>query len=130
MHKYHGRTRGLIPVILESPYRGDRARNLAYARAAVADCLAHGFAALGSHLYWPQLLDDDVPAERALGMAAGAAWWSQADLVVVYRDFGITGGMAWAIARHRADGRAIWHRCLAVNDPFWTDFPRPSGQRG
>ena len=43
-------------VIVESPYAGDVAANVEYARAAVADCLRRGEAPFASHLLYT--LDD------------------------------------------------------------------------
>lgn len=60
-------------VVLESPYAGDVERNVRYARAAVRDCLDRGEAPIASHLLYtqPGVLDDLVPAERAMGIEAG-----------------------------------------------------------
>ena len=45
---------------------------MAYARACVADCLRRGEAPIASHLLYtqPGVLDDDVPEERAQGIAS------------------------------------------------------------
>lgn len=62
-------------VIVESPYAGDIERNVAYARACIADCLKRGEAPFASHLLYtqPGVLDDGVPAEdRWLG-----EWWDR-----------------------------------------------------
>ena len=63
-------------VIVESPYAGDVATNIAYARAAVRDCLMRGEAPIASHLLFtqPGILDDDVADERRLGIEAGLSW--------------------------------------------------------
>ena len=58
-------------VIIESPYAGETERNLAYARRCLRHSLSCGEAPLASHLLYPQVLSDEVPAERALGIAAG-----------------------------------------------------------
>jgi hypothetical protein len=56
-------------VVVESPYAGDVTRNLEYARAAMADCLARGEAPFASHALYTQIgvLDDTKPEERKLG---------------------------------------------------------------
>jgi hypothetical protein len=41
-------------VIIESPYSGDVETNVAYARAALRDCLSRGEAPLASHLLYTQ----------------------------------------------------------------------------
>lgn len=87
-------------VVLESPYAAPTeagvAENVAYAKRAAMDCLKRGEAPIASHLLWPQegLLREAEPAERALGIQAGFAWMPSAELVVLYVDRGISGGMA------------------------------------
>lgn len=90
----------MIPVILESPYAGDVDRNVQYARAAMADCLARGEAPFASHLLYtqPGVLDDAVPAQRELGINAGFAWRELAVRTVVYTDLGFSSGMNTAPA--------------------------------
>lgn len=82
-------------VIIESPYAGDIERNVAYARACVADSLRRGEAPIASHLLYtqPGILNDDDPAERALGIAAGLAWRSVAQFTLFYTDLGWSKGM-------------------------------------
>ena len=104
-------------VILESPYAGSRSeveRNVAYARQCVRDCLRRDEAPIASHLLFtqPGVLLDDVPAERALGIEAGLAWIGVAEAMVVYRDHGISRGMADAIERAEAVGLPIELRLL------------------
>jgi hypothetical protein len=43
------------------------------------------------------ILDDDIPEERKLGIDAGLAWKSVADLHVFYIDFGYSEGMKYAM---------------------------------
>ena len=88
-------------VIVESPLRGDRARNKRYARLCMLDCLRRGEAPFASHALYdhPDVLDDTIPAERELGMAAGFAWGDTADAVVAYTDLGISEGMRKGIER-------------------------------
>lgn len=101
-------------VIVESPYAGDVERNTRYARAALADCLRRGEAPFASHLLYtqPGVLDDDVPHDRAGGIAAGLAWGEKADATIVYMDLGISSGMRVGIERARRDGRVIEFRRL------------------
>lgn len=101
-------------VILESPYAGDIARNEAYARAAMADCLRNGDSPMCSHLLYtqPGVLRDDVPEERALGIEAGLAWGRVAEATVVYEDLGLSAGMRAGIERAKADGRPVEYRRL------------------
>lgn len=82
-------------VILETPFAGDVARNIRYARACVRDCLLRGEAPFASHLLYtqPGVLNDDNADDRQLGMMAGFAWRTMADMTVVYLDLGMTPGM-------------------------------------
>ena len=91
-------------VILESPYAGEVDRNVAYARAALRHSLRKGEAPIASHLLYTQdgVLDDDLPDERALGIAAGLAWAPVAVAAVFYVDFGWSRGMEAARIRHAA----------------------------
>lgn len=95
-------------VILESPYAGDVARNVAYARRCLRDCLGRGEAPIASHLLYTQdgVLDDAVAAERELGIAAGLAWREVADAVVFYTDLGWSNGMCDALELVEREGIA------------------------
>lgn len=88
---------------MESPYAAPTEAgveaNKQYARRAVADSLARGEAPLASHLLLTQLLDDNDPAQRQLGIEAGLAWYRVADKCVVYADRGISDGMREGMKR-------------------------------
>lgn len=88
-------------VILESPYAGNIKENLEYARLCVKDSLMRGEAPIASHLLYTQMLDDNIPEERSLGIGAGLAWLSVADMMVAYIDLGWSNGMkaAWLSAQ-------------------------------
>lgn len=91
-------------VIIESPFAGDVEANIAYARKCVADSVHRGEAPICSHLLFPQVLNDDIPGERALGIEAGLAWYRVADKCVVYADHGWSNGMCQGVARATACG--------------------------
>ena len=101
-------------VILESPYAGDVHKNELYARLCMNDCLLKGEAPFASHLLYtqPNVLDDDVPVERQLGIDAGLEWGKMAELTVVYDDLGVSKGMEYGIANAKAAGREIEYRQL------------------
>ena len=101
-------------VILESPLAGNVERNLRYARACMRDCLMRGEAPFASHALYAQegVLDDTIPAERALGIDAGLLWGMHADATVVYVDLGISPGMELGIERARQQGRPVEERRL------------------
>ena len=91
-------------VVLESPLRGDLARNQFYARLCMLDCLRRGEAPLASHLLYAHedVLDDAKPEERQLGMEAGFAWGQHAEECALYGDLGISEGMHESRERARA----------------------------
>lgn len=101
-------------VIIESPYAGDIAANVEYARRCVRDSVLRGEAPIASHLLFTQLgiLRDDVAEERALGIAAGLAWSLVADLHAFYIDRGFSRGMLQALGIctfSRSDFRSLGH---------------------
>ena len=101
-------------VIIESPYAGNIERNVAYARAAMADCLARGEAPYASHLLYtqPGVLRDEDPLEREIGITAGFAWRDVADLTVFYVDLGWSAGMLRASMHAQKSGFAYETRNL------------------
>ena len=110
----HTHDRVYRKVIVESPYAGDIETNVAYARAALRDCLSRGEAPIASHLLYtqPGVLNDDVPEERVWGIHAGFAWADAAEATVVYDDLGISRGMTYGIERAEREGRPIEYRQL------------------
>lgn len=107
----------MIRVLVESPFAGDVARNLAYLRAAMRDCLLRGEAPFASHALYTQagVLDDEIPDERKLGIDAGLLWGEAAEKTVVYADLGISRGMDYGINAALRAGRPIEYRSL----PGW-----------
>ena len=86
-------------IILESPYAGNVAKNIEYARKCVKNSLIHGEAPIASHLLYTQnnVLNDENPDERMVGINAGLAWKSVTDLQVFYVDYGISKGMQYGM---------------------------------
>lgn len=74
---------------------GELARNARYLAAALRDCVLRGESPYASHglLTLPGVLRDDVPEERARGIAAGFAWREAAHASVFYVDLGWSSGM-------------------------------------
>lgn len=101
-------------VILESPFAGDVARNIEYARLCVRDSLGRGEAPIASHLLYtqPGILNDDDPLERKWGIDAGLSWRRVAEASVVYTDLGISLGMEYGIAAASAAGIPVEYRKL------------------
>lgn len=85
------------PVIIESPYSGDVARNKRYLQAAIRDCLRRGETPYASHQMLTDALDDNIPEQRELGISAGFAMRdllvSQGATVAFYIDHGMSSGM-------------------------------------
>lgn len=100
-------------VIVESPCRGDFARNLRYARLCGRDSLARGESPYASHLLLTQFMDDRDPDSRAKGIAAGLAWSKVAELAAVYTDLGVSSGMRTGIAEHLISAIDIEYRTLS-----------------
>lgn len=109
-------------VIIESPFAHEKqfARNIAYTRACVRDCLLKGEAPFASHLLYTQegILNDLDPAERVLGIDAGLHWGTAASKSVVYVDLGISVGMKEGILRAQNENRAVEYRHLP-NFELW-----------
>lgn len=101
-------------VIVESPFAGDVDKNIAYARAAMRDCLLRGEAPYASHLLYTQagVLNDNVPQERSLGIEAGLEWGKAAEASVVYADLDMSSGMKFGIVRAKSQGRPVVKRWL------------------
>jgi hypothetical protein len=121
-------------VILESPYAGspeEVERNVAYARLCLRDSLARNESPIASHLLFTQVLDDNDPGDRALGIDAGLAWREVAHASVVYIDLGVSSGMAYGIAKARERGIPVEARSLGLCGGIcrhlkWTEnFRRP-----
>lgn len=99
-------------VILESPYSGDAERNVEYARLCLKDSLLRGEAPIASHLLYTQVLDDNKESERTLGIEAGLAWASFADIHVFYVDYGMSAGMLYAMEQATRNGENIEMRLI------------------
>lgn len=106
-------------VILESPYSGDVALNTHYLRLAMRDCLLRGEAPYASHGLYTQagVLDDNIPAERELGIEAGLTWGEKASATVVYSDLGLSNGMRYGIEVAKSVGRPVEYRHVPGFNP-------------
>ena len=100
----------MTTVILESPFAGNPQLHIRYARAAMRDSLMRGEAPMVSHLLYTQVLDDEDPTDRAMGITAGLAW--QANKTVVYTDCGISRGMEQGIRAAQIAGRPVEYRTV------------------
>lgn len=97
-------------VTLESPCAGNVIHNRRYARRAMLDSLNRGESPMVSHLLYTQVLNDLVPKQREIGIAAGLAWRHVSEKTVVYTDFGISDGMKYGIRLAEESGKPIEYR--------------------
>lgn len=123
-------------VLIESPFafkstdtvqkRVGLFRNITYARLALQDSFKRGEFPWCSHLIYtqPLVLDDDIPAERQLGIHAGLAWGSMAELSAFYLDLGLSTGMEYGLREASRCNRAIEKRWL----PGWENAQKESPQ--
>lgn len=101
-----------ILVNIESPFSGNRLKNVAYARACMRHSLALNEAPIASHLLYTQMLDDTIPSQRKLGIEAGFSWNQHASKTIVYTDLGYSSGMRWGISDAEENGRPVVYRQL------------------
>jgi hypothetical protein len=102
-------------VFVCSAYRGDIAANVEIARSACREVLRTGDAPFAPHLLYPDLLDDDEPAERALGIEAGRRWLAMAHEVLVVGP--VTAGMREEIATAVALGIPVRYATPTTKPP-------------
>lgn len=103
-------------VIIESPFFGEIERNIIYAQRAMADSLKRGEVPFLSHLLYTQVLDDTDPIQRQDGIQAGLEWGKNAEMTIVYNDYGISPGMEYGIDMAKSDNRQIIYRKIGKNN--------------
>lgn len=103
-------------VLIESPFSAQTesglVRNVYYAMLAVRDSLGGGEAPYASHLFYTQMLDDEVASERQTGIDAGLDIGRFAEKTVVYVDLGTSRGMKYGISLAKEQGRPVETRRL------------------
>ena len=87
-------------VYICSPYAGDTEGNVKKAVSHSRFAVSEGYMPVASHLLYPQVLDDDDPAQRSLGLAFGLQLMSGCMEVWVFADDG--GGISEGMAREIA----------------------------
>jgi len=102
-------------VIIESPYAGDRKRNETYLKRCIKDSLDRGEAPFASHAIYTQVLDDDIPEQRILGIEAGLVWMDCVNSVIFYTDYGMSAGMEIALAKANRIGAPTEERTIGKN---------------
>jgi len=122
-------------VIIESPYKGETARNLRYLRSCIRDCINREESPYASHRMLTDALDDNDSFERAIGIAAGLEWRRaryvdgagdlHPVLPVFYVDLGWSDGMWYAQARYDEEQIHYEIRTLPADDPFFAKKEEP-----
>lgn len=84
-------------VIVESPFKGDIARNVAYADRLMMDCFERGEVPFLGHLLYTRVFDDSDLVQRRTGIEAHKAVIHRVDYMVVGEDLGMSQGMKEAI---------------------------------
>jgi len=110
--------------IIESPFAARTHKGKTYSieenKLYLQKCLRHaiydGFAPFASHQMYTDCLDDDIPAERELGMSLVTPFLQHADHVRVYCDRGISSGMEYGIAAARSLGLRVYEFKLWRDD--------------
>ena len=88
-------------VIVVSPFHETVERSRRY-HTTFAKLLCHRAAKAGvtpfaSHLFYPQFLNEDDPADRELGLACEHGWIDKCDELWIWNAWGISPGMQAAI---------------------------------
>lgn len=91
-------------VYICSPYRGDVKRNKEYARYLTRVALDNGFVPVTVHLYLTEVTNEDDPAEREKGMAAGMEILKHCKYILIGDKYGISSGMNNEIWDAQKDG--------------------------
>lgn len=91
-------------VYVCSPYRGDTEKNIAYVKELTRAVLEAGYTPITPHLYLTQVLSDENPKERALGLKAGQELLKHCEYILIGSRYGISEGMQQEIVIAREVG--------------------------
>lgn len=78
-------------IFICSPYSGDIEANTARAIEYCQRVIAEGHSPFAPHLFYPQMLDESNPVDRAKGIACGLAWLDVCDELWVFGE--VSAGM-------------------------------------
>lgn len=93
-------------VFICSPYAGDVTLNTEKAKRYLRFAVDEGAIPFAPHLLYPQVLNDENPVERELGLFFGIVWLGKCDEMWVFGST-ISTGMAKEIAKARKRGTPI-----------------------
>lgn len=88
-------------VFICSPFAGNIKQNALNAKRYLKFAVEHGAIPFAPHLLYPQVLQEDDPLQREIGMFFGLVWLGKCDEVWVFGDK-VSEGMA------REIGKAKW----------------------
>lgn len=80
-------------VYICSPYAGDTVRNILEAQKYCRHAVDKGYLPFAPHLFFPQFLSDENPAERSLGLSFGNVFMDKCDEVWIFSDGKYSAGM-------------------------------------
>lgn len=93
-----------------SPFSGDVASNLVYAKDCAKLTLSMGYVPVAPHMYYPQFLDDNDEYERDLGLQLGRqAMLERCCCCLCFEDNGISEGMKGDIAFAQENNIPVKH---------------------
>ena len=107
-------------IYVASPYAGDIDLNTAFAMEACQFVKNEGHAFFAPHLLYPQVLKENDPVDRQLGLAMGKEMLAKCDELWAFGDF-ISPGMAGEI--ELAEQRGIPVRYITVQAMEKTERP-------
>lgn len=93
-------------IYIASPYAGDVKQNVAFAKRACRHAISQGHTPIAVHLLYPQMLDDNDPAEREIGLRLGHRVLESCDELWACGDR-ISSGMAREIKEAQSLGIPI-----------------------
>ena len=113
--QYELRSRPMVYIV--SRYAGDVSRNTEAAVRCCRYAVRSGKMPIASHLLYPQILSDDDPAQREMGMAFGLALLALCHEVWVFKDeTGLSPGMEAEEREAKRLGKPVRHFDLEVTD--------------
>ena len=92
-------------IYVASKYAGDVERNTAFAVNCCRCVIDKGYMPIASHLLYPQMLDDNNPDEREMGLMFGLALLAVCDEVWVF------GEVSAGVAREVAEAKRL-KKCI------------------
>ena len=93
-------------IYIASPYAGDVKQNVAFAKRVCRHAISQGHTPIAVHLLYPQMLDDNDPSEREIGLRLGHRVLESCDEMWVCGDR-ISSGMAREISEAESLGIPI-----------------------